>query len=252
MKILLGGVPLGCNNIGDEAILACVVKLIQHLIPDAELTVCTHDLENTSRLLAVKTAPLYGFPPTPKLHGFQSFVKQFDVFIWFGATGLSDYPETALHLLDAAQNAGIKTIVWGVGMDDEFNPAFFRLQGKKKALLSLLSFRQFNAVERVEAHLVKRVRKRIHDTLARCLLVTVRDPESANELRKCGLDNIIVSADTAILQNAVVAPLCLKPQASVALDSVFQPNVNSLKENSLWNFGLGFWHFQIPNSSSFP
>ena len=29
MKILLGGIPLGCDNIGDEAIVACVVGMLK-------------------------------------------------------------------------------------------------------------------------------------------------------------------------------------------------------------------------------
>ena len=206
MKILLGGVPLGCDNIGDEAIIACVVKLIRGLVPDAALTVCTQDRENTSKLLAVETAPLYGFHPNPMLQEFASFVKGFDAFIWFGATGLSDYPDTALPLLEAAQNAAVKTLVWGVGMDDELNPAFFKVQGKKKTLLSLLSFGCFNAVERYEAHLRQKVRHRIHDTLSKCSFVAVRDPESAAELHKCGLNNIVVTADTAILQTTSPTP----------------------------------------------
>ena len=49
MKILLGGVPLGCDNIGDEAIIASVVTLLRKIVPDAELTVCTRDRENTAR-----------------------------------------------------------------------------------------------------------------------------------------------------------------------------------------------------------
>ena len=206
MKLLLGGVPLGCDNIGDEAIIACVVKLIKGLAHDADLTVCTQDGENTARLLGVHTAPLYGFPPTPMLHDFHSFVRHFDAFIWFGATGLSDYPDTVLPLLEAAQKEGIPTIVWGVGMDDELNPAFFKVQGKKKALLSLLSFGRFNAVERYETHLRKKLRQHIHNTLSTCSLVAVRDPESAVELGKCGLNNIVVSADTAILQNTSPTP----------------------------------------------
>ena len=206
MKLLLGGVPLGCDNIGDEAIIACVVKLIRNLLPEANLTICTRDRENTSRLLSVEAAPLYGFPPNPMMHEFRSFVKLFDAFVWFGATGLSDYPDTALALLEAAQDANVKTLVWSVGMDDELNPAFFKVQGKRKHLLSLLSFGHFNAVERYEAYLCKRVRQRIHDALSKCSLVTVRDPESGGELRKCGLDNVVVSADTAILQDTSPMP----------------------------------------------
>ena len=208
MRLLLGGVPLGCDNIGDEAIIACVVKLIRGIIPDAELTVCTRDRENTSRLLSVGTAPLYGFSPNPMLMEFNSFIKQFDAFIWFGATGLSDYPDTTLTLLETAQKASVRTIVWSIGMDDEFNPAFFKVQGRKKALLSLLSIGRLNAVECYEAFLRKRVRRRIRHTISKCSLVAVRDPESAVELRKCGLDNVVISADTAILQEtSPVSPL---------------------------------------------
>ena len=29
MRILLGGIPLGCDNIGDEAIIAGVVKMLK-------------------------------------------------------------------------------------------------------------------------------------------------------------------------------------------------------------------------------
>ena len=41
MKILLGGIPLGCDNIGDEAILACVVKMLRESLPGVELAVAT-------------------------------------------------------------------------------------------------------------------------------------------------------------------------------------------------------------------
>lgn len=111
MKILLGGVPLGCDNIGDEAIIACVVDLLRRLCPGAELTVCTCDGETTSRRLGVTTVPLYGFPPEPRLREFSAEVRKHDVYIWFGATGLSDYPERGLRLLDIAREAGKKTIV---------------------------------------------------------------------------------------------------------------------------------------------
>ncbi|MBP1583121.1 MAG: polysaccharide pyruvyl transferase family protein [Victivallales bacterium] len=208
MKFLLGGVPLGCDNIGDEAIIACVVRLIRTLVPGAEMTVCTRDRENTARLLAVQTAPLYGFPPDPRLDEFQAFVSGFDAFIWFGATGLSDYPGTALPLLARAQDAGVKTIVWCVGMDDELNPAFFQVRGKRKKLLEALtwlSLGTFDAVAYQEARLRAQARQSIFKTLAKCQLVTVRDPESARELGKCGLDNIIVAADTAILQETATA-----------------------------------------------
>ena len=43
MRILLGGIPLGCDNIGDEAIVACVVRLLKESIPGVKLTVATAD-----------------------------------------------------------------------------------------------------------------------------------------------------------------------------------------------------------------
>ena len=58
MKILLGGVPLGCDNIGDEAIIACVVKLLRGLFPAAELTVSTREPEKTAKLLGISDRAL--------------------------------------------------------------------------------------------------------------------------------------------------------------------------------------------------
>ena len=43
MKILLGGIPLGCDNIGDEAIIAAVVGMLKESVPGVELTVATAD-----------------------------------------------------------------------------------------------------------------------------------------------------------------------------------------------------------------
>ena len=63
MKILLGGVPFGCDNIGDEAILASVIGVFRRICPSAELVVCTGDREGTERKFGLRTAPLYGFDP---------------------------------------------------------------------------------------------------------------------------------------------------------------------------------------------
>ena len=43
MRVLLGGIPLGCDNIGDEAIIAGVVKMLKESVPGVELTVATAD-----------------------------------------------------------------------------------------------------------------------------------------------------------------------------------------------------------------
>ena len=230
MKLLLGGVPLGCDNIGDEAIIASVVALLRSLFPDVEITVCTKDRDGTAQKLNVETAPLYGFPPEQQLDDFSQLVKRFDAYIWFGATGLSDYPNTALPLLTAARQQGVKTIVWCVGMDSQLNPAFFKVHGKKRLLLSL-----FGAVKWYERRLCRAAGERIRAELSQCAFVSVRDPQSAEELKKIGLSDIVVSADTAILQPTAPQPplhidnslerigFCISAQREIAhLDQMLQ------------------------------
>jgi len=214
MKILLGGVPLGCDNIGDEAIIGCVVKLLRGICPDAELAVCTREREKTARLLGVKTVPLYGFPPHPDWRGFANEVRKFDCYIWFGATGLSDYPECALRLLDLAHRAGVMTVVWGVGMNSRLNPAFYRVGGKKRRLLRLLSLLSLYLADWVtiyEAWLSRRTRAHIRRSLSRCALVVLRGEESVREVERCGFARAAAGADSAILQQSAAAPP-LKPE----------------------------------------
>ena len=161
MKILLGGIPLGCDNIGDEAIIAAVVKMLKESVPGVELTVATAD-PATSGLLGVKVVPPYGFADH-SLDGFDETVRAHDAYIWCGATGLSDYPHVALDLLEIAQKAGVATYVWGVGMDDELNPVFFKAHGKRRLVLSLLGL-----VGWYERRLRARLSQRIAAILPRC------------------------------------------------------------------------------------
>jgi len=209
MKLLLGGVPLGCDNIGDEAIVGCAVALLRKLFPEAELTVCTRDTAGTAARLGVATAPLYGFGDDPDLRGFADLAKRHDAYIWFGATGLSDYPEAALRLLRAAREAHIPSIVWGVGMNSELNPAFYRVRGRRRELLRLLSKCCFGAVDlvaRYEDALRRRTMRRLRRELSACRLVVLRDARSVAELGKCGFTGASAGADTAILQRAAAVP----------------------------------------------
>ena len=192
MRILLGGIPLGCDNIGDEAILACVVKMLRTAIPDVELTVATAD-PSTARLLNVEVVPAFGFAGC-NLDGFDDTVRRHDAYVWCGATGLSDYPHVALDLLEIAQKAGVPTFIWGVGMDDELNPVFFKVYGKCRMLLKLCGL-----VGWYERRLRARLARRIATVLPRCSGVWLRDPESAAMLASFGYPSAGVAADTAIL-----------------------------------------------------
>ena len=192
MKILLGGIPLGCDNIGDEAIIAAVVGMLKGAVPGVELTVATAD-PATAGLLGVKVVPPYGFAGCG-LAGFEAAVRNYDAYVWCGATGLSDYPHVALDLLEIAQKAGVATFVWGVGMDDELNPVFFKVHGKKRLMLSV-----FGLVGWYERRLRAKLRRRIASILPRCKGVWLRDPQSAAMLASTGFAGAGIAADTAIL-----------------------------------------------------
>jgi polysaccharide pyruvyl transferase WcaK-like protein len=203
-SILIGGVPFGRNNVGDEAILECVVHTIRRVRPNARLTVSTDD-PATATKLNVRTVELFGFEPPFSRETMKHEVEAHDVFVWAGATGLSDYPEIPPEMLRLAQAAGKRSIVWNVGMNDELNPAKYRLRpGRKQALLqfvSALSLGMWDGVAAWQEQAEARARKTIRESLASCDLIVVRDPESKVELEKCGVAReIVVGADTALLQ----------------------------------------------------
>lgn len=192
MRVLLGGIPLGCDNIGDEAIIAGVVKMLKESVPGVELTVATND-PSTAQLLGVEVVPPFGFLDV----GFEDFAavaRRHDAYVWCGATGLSDYPDVALDLLEMAQREGVATFVWGVGMDDELNPVFFKAHGKRRLLLGCLGL-----VGWYERRLRWKLRRRIAAILPRCRGVWLRDPESAAMLATMGFAGAKVAADSAIL-----------------------------------------------------
>ena len=159
MKILLGGIPLGCDNIGDEAIIAGVVKMLKESLPGVELTVATAD-PATAELLGVGVVPPFGFAGHG-LDGFEGVVRRQDAYIWCGATGLSDYPHVALDLLEVLRCLGL--LGW------------------------------------YERRLRDRLAHRIAAILPRCRGVWLRDPQSAAMLARTGFADAGIAADTAIL-----------------------------------------------------
>ena len=191
-KVLLGGIPLGCDNIGDEAILACVVRMLKESLPGVELTVATADAD-TARTLGVAVVPPFGFANV-RTDGFAETVRHHDAYVWCGATGLSDYPHIALDLLESAQREGVPTFIWGVGMDDELNPVFFKVHGKRRFLLHCLGL-----VGWYERRLRMNLSKRISAILPQCQGVWLRDPQSAAMLASLGFRNAHIAADSAIL-----------------------------------------------------
>ena len=241
MKILLGGIPLGCDNIGDEAILAGVVRMLRATVPDAELTVATAD-PKTAALLGVEVVPPYGFEGVPA-EGIAAEAARHDTYVWCGATGLSDYPDTALDLLEAAQGAGMATFVWGVGMNDELNPFFFRARGRRGRILEALGLDDWYA-RRLEARLGRRISR----VLPRCRGVWVRDPESAAALARSGWSGARVAADSAILLAEGVAKgggtpsprvgLCISRQRRVSNPDGVRRMAATIREGGATRFSV--------------
>lgn len=223
--ILLGGVPFGRNNVGDEAILECIVDTVRELCPQAEIIVSTDRRSETEARLGVKTVPLFGFEAPYSPDEMRETIARADLFMWAGATGLSDYPEIPLAMLRVAHEVGTKTVVWGVGMSDEFNPHIYKvLPGKRQLLLSVLTRATFGKVDfirRVEERDEIRVRTEIARQLNQADLVVLRDPETLTSVNRCGnVPDALVGADPAeLLQAADWCDIRLTRQARAMLES---------------------------------
>jgi polysaccharide pyruvyl transferase WcaK-like protein len=224
IKILLGGVPFGRNNVGDEAILQCVVGLIREIAPRCEITVSTDDPQGTAERLEVKTVPLFGFAPPYSEVQMRECIAQADVFVWAGATGLSDYPEIPLAMLEIAHRSGTRTVVWGVGMNSDLNPYIYRvLPGRRLSILRALSgltLNRFDFVARLEAANEARARRKIVEQLNQADLVVLRDPETLTAVHECGdVPHAMVGADSAeLLRPDPWETISLSPTARAILD----------------------------------
>ena len=223
--MLLGGVPFGRNNVGDEAILECVVRIIREICPAASITVSTDDQVETQKRLGVRTVPLFGFEPPYSKAEMRRCIGRSDVFIWAGATGLSDYPEIPLSMLKIAHEHGTKTVVWGVGMNDDLNPFIYSvLPGKKRTLLSMLSsmtLGRINFIDMIEKRRKKCARQKIVEELNQADLVVLRDPPTLAALHACGdVPHAIVGADSAeLLEPAPWNEIVLTREARAVIES---------------------------------
>jgi polysaccharide pyruvyl transferase WcaK-like protein len=227
-RILIGGVPFGRNNVGDEAILECAVGIIREVCPKGKITVSTDDPEATAAKLGVETVQLFGFDPPFSQTLMEERISGADVFIWAGATGLSDYPEIPLGMLEIAHRAGTKTVLWGVGMNDEFNAYIYSiLPGKRRTLLTLLSrltLNRINFVQRLEKKAEARARRMIVEQLNQADLVVLRDPQTLTEVQACGeVPDAIVGADSAeLLEPAPWEDVLVTRDVRAVLDSNFR------------------------------
>lgn len=200
----MAGVPFGRNNLGDEAILQCVIGMIREVAPNWEITVSTGKQVQTAAQLGVSTIPLIGFKPGITDENLAAeAINNHDAFLWAGATGLSDYPEIPLRLLELAEAAGKPAVVFCVGMNSELNPHLYHIRpGSKRRLADTLKRATLGTVDLVasaEEKKQSRTKERIRQGLNRARLVVVRDEESREELLRTGVSlPIQVGVDPAI------------------------------------------------------
>ncbi|MDD3886117.1 MAG: polysaccharide pyruvyl transferase family protein, partial [Victivallaceae bacterium] len=190
-------------------------------------TVSTGTPEITAKKLNVHTVPLYGFTPDSRpATEFEDFIRGFALYIWAGATGLSDYPQLSCELLEYAQKAGVRCVVWGVGMNDRLNPAFFRLGGKR-----LMIAQKLGLVDFFERRRETLMRKRIVQTLRGCDLVILRDKESLAEVQKSdSIKQASYGADSAIIQEDAPTSILPSPGLASATVGICISAQNTLKQ----------------------
>jgi polysaccharide pyruvyl transferase WcaK-like protein len=239
MNFLIGTVPYGKDNVGDEAILASIVCDIKTRFPNDEITISTGTPEETAKKFSVRTVPLFGlYPEGNSRFGFTGItplskqllvkeMKRTDVYVWGGATGLSDYPDYGIYVADIAKKFSKILVLYSVAMNSELTPMFYKVStGRKKKLLDLCRKLTFNCVNFVHVYencLEKRIKKKIKRTLNKADLIIIRDNESRKEIEKCGVtQQIHTTSDPAIL---------LKPVSQNHLEEIW-------KEQSLWNDNL--------------
>jgi polysaccharide pyruvyl transferase WcaK-like protein len=202
-RVLCAGVPFGADNVGDEAIITGVVRMIREVAPDAEITVATGDRATTERVLGVKTCPPFGFVGTPATGPeVEAVIAQHDVFLWSGATGLSDYPDIPLGLLETAQRLGKHSAIFCVGMNDELNPHLYQVRSRWRPMYDRI--RKFTGgvidiAARLEAGRKERTYARMREILPKTDFVVVRDVETEAMLKKVGVvAKIVVGSDAAL------------------------------------------------------
>lgn len=204
-RILLAGVPFGRDNVGDEAILECLVNIVRETRPDAEICASTDDQDASERKLGIRSQPLFGFtPPGFDPEVLRQAIQDCDVLIWSGATGLSDYPDIPLSLLDSAIAQGKRTIIFCTGMNDELNPSLYQLlPGMRRLVFDTIKTLTFGQVDLRKDFETKGLTK-THETMRRVLpqadLIVLRDAPSQSELTKILGDDVKLSvgADPAI------------------------------------------------------
>ena len=177
--------------------------MIRGVAPDAKITVATGDPETTERVLKVQTCPPFGFVGVadsgPEV---DRVIVEHDLLLWSGATGLSDYPDIPLGLLESAQRLNIHSAVFCVGMNDELNPHLYQVRSRWRPAYDRIRQVTGGVIDiagRLEAGRKARTYKRMREILPKADFVVVRDVETEAMLQHVRVPaKIIVGSDAAL------------------------------------------------------
>lgn len=198
LKIGISG-SYGMHNLGDEAILESIVKMIVERVPSARFRIFSRN--------AVHTNQHHGFEAVDVRRLSDREIAQrladLDVFV-LGGGGIIYDDEVHLYLREAnlAALLGVPVVVYAVGVGPLKNPSDRELVGK---------------------------------ILSKATVVTTRDPESMELLRSCGVaaEVMEVAADPALLLKPcaeerveeILVSAGLQPEDRLVGVSVRQPDV---------------------------
>jgi len=168
----------GLGNIGDEAILAGMITSLRKYVDDPHVSVITNNPEETRALhnvTPVQQSFKKGIPRFVRSAIFEGElatvrreIANCDVFILGGGSLLQDlrvyYLPALLSLVKLAQRCGKKTVIYGIGAGP------------------------------IDTYFGQRICRAV---LNEADLVTVRDSMSKDVLEKCGVRNVIRTADPA-------------------------------------------------------
>lgn len=230
LRVLVGGVPFGCDNIGDEAILKANVDILREVTDgNVSITVATGAQDYTRSWLGVETCELFGHDSSANLSRFSELLGKHDLFYWAGATGLSDYPEVPLRLIRTAKDKGVPTVMFAVGMNRYFNPHIYRLNtyggrlGIFRRILKWVTFGAWDLSDTYYAIKASKIRSAIREALSGCSLLVARDKQTRDELLSARIQReVLVAADPAIETSA-------KPIADGAWPQEFKEYIQSVR-----------------------
>ncbi len=215
-KIVICG-NYGAMNLGDEAVLDGIIFLIKKSFPQVDITVLSHNSNNTTATHNVISLPLI---PT----GIRSFIR-----------GISN--RTIWKTVKIIKNCDI-FILGGGTLFSEKKPFSIFLWGLHLKIAQLFKRKTFiyaNGIGRIKRPLPTKI---VKELLSKTTAITVRDQESLNQLKKLNIKKrAILSSDPAFLIEKYLKPKSQKENSKyVVFNCRNLPEINTEKINILAKF----------------